>query len=333
MKTADYQKFFKEICDKLRLGMLKSKAKRVSGGYMHKMYRIKTSSGDYAVKLLNPVIMQRLDVFDNYKLAEELENKLQAADISIVPALEFDGRKMQCFENQYFYVFNWINGKALTQRKIKAEHCEKIGRILAKIHKIACSKKADVKEAEKIDWDFYIEKAKQECPEIVTLLTDNRELLYKSMNNGNAALKRIPNITCVSNGDMDSKNVLWVDNEPLIIDLECLNYGNPFTELFQLSLCWCGYEHCKINYNLLKVFICSYIQEYGSFYAKWEDLYYSNLARHEWLEYNIKRALRIECNDDDECRLGIEQVKETMKHIVYYEDIKDELLPFLENIK
>ena len=87
MKTADYQKFFKEICDKLRLGMLKSKAKRVSGGYMHKMYRIKTSSGDYAVKLLNPVIMQRLDVFDNYKLAEELENKLQAADISIVTAL------------------------------------------------------------------------------------------------------------------------------------------------------------------------------------------------------------------------------------------------------
>ncbi len=28
---------------------------------MHKMYRIKTSSGDYAVKLLNPVIMQRGD--------------------------------------------------------------------------------------------------------------------------------------------------------------------------------------------------------------------------------------------------------------------------------
>ncbi|MDE6111549.1 MAG: hypothetical protein K2F65_06515, partial [Eubacterium sp.] len=88
------------------------------------MYRIETNIGDYAVKLLNPVIMQRADVMKNYALAESLEAKLQSANIPVVPALEFNGKKMQCIDNQYFYVFDWISGKSLNQNKIKREHCE-----------------------------------------------------------------------------------------------------------------------------------------------------------------------------------------------------------------
>ena len=150
---------------------------------------------------------------------------------------------------------------------------------------------------------------------------------------GNAACKRLPEMLCVSNGDMDSKNVLWTDRKPMIIDLECLKYDNPFTELFQLALCWCGYECCKINYNLLGAFVKAYIDEYGGINVCWEDLYYSNIGRLEWLEYNVKRALLIECNDKTEQKLGIKQVKETMKHIVYYDKIKDALLSYLNEIK
>ncbi|MDE5996020.1 MAG: phosphotransferase, partial [Eubacterium sp.] len=314
------------------LGLPVGKPKRISGGYMHKMYRIKTSNGDYAVKLLNPVIMQRENVMENYALAESLEVKLQLSDIPVVPALEFNGKKMQCIDNQYFYVFDWVNGKSLNQKQIKKEHCETIGKILAKIHKLECSEEYTEKNDIVINWDFYIEKAKEICPKVSKILLANKELLYKSMEKGNSAYKRIPKIVSVSNGDMDSKNVLWVDDKPKIIDLECLNYGNPFTELFQLSLCWCGYEHCKINYDLLGAFVQSYIAEYGGFNADWEDLYYSNIGRLEWLEYNVKRALLIECNDKAEQKLGIDQVKETMKHIVYYENEKDNLLSYLKSI-
>ena len=323
---------FNKICNYCELGLPVGKPKRISGGYMHKMYRIQTSNGDYAVKLLNPVIMQRKDVMKNYALAESLEAKCQLSDIPVVPALEFNGKKMQCIDNQHFYVFDWINGKSLNQKKIKREHCETIGKILAQIHKLECSEEYIEKNDVVIDWDFYIAKAKDICPKVSKVLSVNKELLYKSMEKGNLAYKEIPKIVCVSNGDMDSKNVLWIDDKPQIIDLECLNYGNPFTELFQLSLCWCGYEHCKINYDLLGAFIKSYIKEYGSFNADWEDLYYSNIGRLEWLEYNVKRALLIECQDKAEQKLGINQVKETMKHIIYYENEKDTLLSFLKSI-
>lgn len=323
---------FNKICCYCNLGLLLCKPKSISGGYMHKMYRIKTSSGDYAVKLLNPVIMQRKDAFENFALAERLEAQLQLSDIPVVPALEFNGKKMQCIDNQYFYIFNWVNGKPLNQNKIKIEHCEIIGRILAEIHKIECTENYTEKRDLVIDWDFYIEKGKAVCPKVSKLLSANKELLYELIEKGNSALKKVPKTVCVSNGDMDSKNVLWIDNKPKIIDLECLSYGNPFTELFQLALCWCGYEQCRINYNLLGVFFKSYISEYGTVNAGWEDLYYSNTGRLEWLEYNVKRALLIECQDKAEQKLGVNQVKETIKHVVYYENEKENLLSFLASI-
>lgn len=64
---------------------------------------------------------------------------------------------------------------------------------------------------------------------------------------------------------MDSKNVLWQDGRPLIIDLE-------------------------------------------------------------WLEYNLKRALMIECADEEEQKLGICEIHETIRRVAYYSSVKEELL-------
>ena len=45
----------------------------VSGGLMHRMYRVRTKSGIYAVKHLNPEIMGRKGVHDNFERAEKIE--------------------------------------------------------------------------------------------------------------------------------------------------------------------------------------------------------------------------------------------------------------------
>lgn len=325
-------KIFNDIVNELELGFITIPVEKVTGGFMHKMYSLVTNKGKYAIKLLNPVIMTRPDVFKNYEIAEYLENKLQNNDIPIIPALTFGGKKMQCINNQYYYIFNWIDGRALDSQEIEQKHCEIIGAVLAKIHKIEQTDKATIRNEINIDWDSYIVSSKDKCPEITDILKDNKKILYKSQNEGNAALKNIPDITVISNGDMDSKNVLWIDGKPKIIDLECLNYGNPYMELFQLALCWSGYEHCRINYTLLAAFIKSYINVYGNFKINWKDLYSSNFGRLEWLEYNIKRALMIECENEEERQLGVGQVKETMEHIIYYDLVKDELLRELDKI-
>lgn len=325
-------KIFDDICKMLDLGKIKRRVKRVSGGYMHKMYYLCTEKGAYAVKLLNPVIMQRPDVFENYKIAERLEAKLEKADLPVVTALEFNGTKMQHIDNQYFYIFNWVNGKSLKSNKITKEHCEIIGQILAKIHKLECLTSDDETKKINIDWDLYISIANSQCPKIADILSQNRDVLYSFQQKGNAAVQELPKILTVSNGDMDSKNVLWVNGKPQIIDLECLNYSNPYVELFQLALCWCGYESCSLDYNLLYTFVNSYIKEFGPINVDWEIIYYSNFGRLEWLEYNVKRALLIECSDKKEQKLGINQIKETMEHILYYDKIHYDLVSRLNSI-
>jgi hypothetical protein len=125
---------------------------------------------------------------------------------------------------------------------------------------------------------------------------------------------------------------LWVDGNPFIIDLECLGYGNPFWDMFSLALSWSGNELCNINFDLLKAFIVSYHEEYGNVQVDWETLYGSGFGWLEWLEYNIKRALMIECTDEEERKMGISEVHGTIHRIVYYHSIKEKLLQNLTTI-
>lgn len=41
----------------------------------------------------------------------------------------------------------------------------------------------------------------------------------------------------------------------------------------------------------------------------------------DWLEYNLKRSLGLECTDDEEQHLGTVQVTETMNALLGYADI------------
>ncbi len=310
----------------LKLGILKAQPHRVSGGYMHKMYCLETDTGKYAVKLLNSAIMKRPDVFQNYQKAERLERVLQEQQIPIVQAIELNGCKMQCIDHQYFYIFPWIEGRTLGWDEIQKEHCEIAGSLLAKIHRIEQSEKPFVRDDLCIDWDSYIELAVDSGSAIADLLHINRELIYNGQDEYNKALKHLPPITSICDGDMDSKNVMWVNGRPLIIDLECLDYGNPCLEMFDLALSWSGGVICHIDYELLKAFITSYQEEYGSIHVDLKELYGIGFKWLEWLEYNVKRALMIENNNEEERKLGIEQILQTMDRIIYYASIKEELL-------
>uniref|UniRef100_UPI004057C393 aminoglycoside phosphotransferase family protein n=1 Tax=Acetatifactor sp. TaxID=1872090 RepID=UPI004057C393 len=327
----EHTTLFENILTALNLGSFTAMPQRVSGGYMHKMYKLETTTGTYAVKLLNPSIMKRPDAMENYKRAEQLETVLEANHLPIVPALCIKGQKMHCIDGQYCYLFTWTEGKALDWHEINAEHCKIAGTLLAKIHKLeqtapSSTESSFTDEDFRFDWDAYIALANEKCPEIAKKLQSNRNLLYLAQQEYNSAMTNVPAISCICDGDMDSKNVLWVDGEPLIIDLECLDYGNPFTEMFQLALSWAGGVLCDIDFERLGAFIRAYSHEYGTLNIDLKSLYGIGFSWLDWLEYNVKRALMIECENEEEQKLGIGQVHETLGRIIYYHSVKDELL-------
>lgn len=319
-----------KICQQYNLGKLETAPVSLKGGFMHKMYSLFTDTGKYAIKLLNPFVMHRETASENFQNAEELELVLETIKLPIIPALLFNGSKMQKIDGQFFYLYQWFDGHALKNKEIEEIHCTKIGRLLAEIHDLDRKKGIYNRNEIHIDWDFYINQLLQKNKRLYNLLKENHSLLFESQRNGNIASKKLPSVLSICHNDMDSKNVLWLGSDCRIIDLECLSYSNPFMELYETALCWSGYEECGIDYNLLSLFIHSYAEAGGVLPTDWETIYNSNNGRLEWLEYNIKRALGMECSKE-EIELGIFEVNSTMAHVLYYHSAKSDIINCLKN--
>ena len=323
--------FFKQMVNVLKLGNLVSNPSRVSGGLTHRMYLVETDKGKYVVKLLNKNIMKKSNALDNFSRSEELERILEKNNIPCIYSLEFNGKKMQKIENQHFYVFEYYDGKIL-KRDISTNHVIKIGKVMAQIHNIDVQN-VNALTKMKIDFKYYIDLAKEKNSVIYEYIYDKLDILNEKLDKSNEAVSKIDNISCICHNDIDPKNVMWKDDDYKIIDLECLCYSNPYKELFEIALCWSGYEECNVNLDLFKEFIKSYAENTKiNMNIDWEQIYYTNNGSLGWLEYNIKRALELEEVDEEEKELGISEVKETIAHIMYYNDIKDMILETIYEI-
>lgn len=323
----DTSKFLNKMINKLNLGNLVEPISQVSGGLTHRMFKIFTDKGRYIVKLLNPNIMKRPTAMNNFNTADKFEEILKEHDIDAIYSLKFNDKKMQVIDGQYFYVYEWFDGKSLKDDEITTSHCKKIGKLLAKIHNIDLRKDDTKGETKNIDFKHYINLAKEKDSVIYNMIYDKLDIFNESMNKGNKAINKLPRFKALCHNDMDSKNVMWLNDNYKLIDLECLGYSNPYLELYELALCWSGYEKCNIDFNKFSAFFKSYIENTDlDMNVDWESIYYANNGRIEWLEFNIKRSLMIECDTKEEQQIGINEVKETIEHVVYYDKIKDDIL-------
>lgn len=313
---------FQTICEELGLGNLLSPPAELTGGFLHRMYSLFTEKGRYAVKLLNPEIMEREDALGNYSGAEELEVLLEREGLPILPALSFHGKKLQKLKDQYFYLFPWFEGSALGAGEIRAFHCGEIGKALARIHGIFRKAQPAPREPGAVDWDSYLTRLERENRELFLEAKPYRALLYRLQEQGNAALPLLPRETAVCHNDLDPKNVLWSGEAYRVIDLECLSYDSPYLELYETALNWAGCDFLQIQPELLTAFVASYGANGGILPEDWAVLHDCNTVRLDWLSYNLERALGM--RGPGEQKLGIDLAKNTLLRIAYYDKLRDQ---------
>ena len=313
-------------------GDIISPIKQVSGGFLHRMYMVVTEHGTYAVKCLNPEIMSREGVLDNYKRAEDIERILEKAEIPIVPAIIVNGKKMQNVGGQYFYLFRWQEGQITDWYHISDEQCYIAGNILGRIHAINPQETAHKEpEMSHIDWHGYISKANEQNSEIATVLADNVRMLLDVEKEMNRARRSLPDVLCISNEDMDPKNIMWSDGQPYVIDLECLDYGNPVSHVLQLSLQWSGITTCSLVIEKVAAFFRGYLEAYDNGFRAYSDVFGLAYTWVEWLEYNIQRALGA-CIDEEERKMGISEVRNTIDRIKYIRSMEEEIKEVFDNL-
>ena len=311
---------FTTVCQHLGIGAPLADPIPLSGGFLHRMVRLTTATGDYAVKVLNPTIMARPTAIANFRTAEALERQLEQANLPILPALTIHGEKMQQVEGRYYYLFPYYPGAALSDGAITPTHCAIVGTLLARIHGVTYRDIPCRREPLAIDWDAY------RTTELAPLLEEHRSLLTTLQQQGNQALPHLPTGQTICHNDMDPKNVLWQGEDCRIIDLECLSYDSPYLELLETALCWAGYESGQTDLRRLTAFITGYAQGGGTLPTDWDTLYAANRGRLDWLSYNLDRALS---DNPADRAIGLSEVGKTLTCLKGYAQNKKAVLETL----
>ena len=316
------------------LGEVTAKITPVSGGLMHRMYKVRTDSGIYAVKRLNPEIMKRPTARENYAAAEALEARLEEARVPMVAALTLKGRKMQELDGEFFYIFRWQKGRITDANTVTAEQCRKAGELLGRIHAIdSRAAEPDAPELSTIDFAGYARMAQEVGSPVAELLAKNTKLLTEAQQRLNEAREALPAIVSICDDDMDPKNVMWFRGKPFVIDLECLAYGNPVGAFVDLALQWAGMVNGAYRRENLEAFYEGYRSAYDNGFLAYDALYGIAYTWVEWLTYNIRRALGLEGSGEDERQLGEREVRNTVARIKALGDAEEEICGTLRELR
>ncbi|WP_127539513.1 phosphotransferase [Paenibacillus illinoisensis] len=331
MSDIQYNLNFEKVCDQLNLGDLISTPKPISGGLLHRMYVIETRRNKYAIKALNPQIMNRSEAMQNYIYSEKIAN-MANKHVPVQPAKRINNSSVHNIDNQFYLIFDWIDGRSLEHNEVTNEHCDQMGTILADLHKIDFSQldmaRPPKDVSKETDWAFYLNKGKNESLEWNELLDSTIQQLYEWNARAKRSLQLLSSDTVISHRDLEPKNVMWQHNSPIIIDWESAGYINPMHDLMETAMYWSVDNTGNVDKDRFLTFINGYRKRVSCLSADWRMVLESGfIGKLDWLEYSLRRSLWIECTDQDEQRMGTAQVIGTIEDLKRY----DRIIPEVEN--
>lgn len=306
---------------------------KLSGGLMHKMFKVETDKGIYAIKVLNPEVMSRSDAYNNFVVSETISNLVKNNGIIVSSALLINGNYLTKYDDMYYMAFDFINGKTLTDEEITIEHCRKIGKILSQIHSLDYqdlgleNKRVNYKRL--YDWKSYITNPNFDDMSYKEEYLKNYEKYNSLLKKANERFNESNIETSICHNDMDPKNVMWDGMNPIIIDWESAGLSNPYRELLEDALCWSGFLSDNFNEERFTVVIDEYIKTKPIKHQIYNTICGNLVGRFGWLKYNLERSLGICSNDAEEKKLAENEVIKTIDEINRYVELIDPMYDIL----
>jgi len=323
------------LCILYHLGKLLSDPVSVTGGLMHRMYHVKTTQGEYAVKQLNANIMQRPTAFQNMVNAEMVSNALKET-VPLAAAKCFDGKCILEYEGFFWIIFDWTEGKSIYPPDITETHCALVGRMLGCIHAANLqieTIKRNTEARESFAWHEWLVHARTESRECYALLQEHMNDILRWDEAFSASWPLVQRHQVISHRDLDPKNILWKGGQPVIIDWEAAGYVNPAQELVEVMNYWIvgtDGQYSRSKFDALMNAYTACIDVSGE---NWDAVLSASFAGMlGWLAYNTKRAVGLEGSGESDREQGLFQIRQTLRELCQYqaqlEQLKQWLLSF-----
>lgn len=306
------------LCAIYTLGNAIDAPQEITGGFVHRIWRLSTTHGSFAVKQLNSIITQYPNIYDTYRMSERIAAAMLSEGVPAVAALRSsDNDTLHVIEDAAFQIYEWVEGTKLTSQAATPEHTRLIGTLLAKMHTQPHSFPGlvppDWEPFSSDEWDMmtfqaadrglnWAQRVRNALPRLIEWShweADAGEILEKTL--------------VVSHRDFDQKNVLWKDAlTPSIIDWEASGLINPTMEVVGAALSWSGLvagmpDEASFN-ALLEGYVSSggVIRDTGitaihGVIGKWLD----------WLLFNMLRSITA-YESEQERQLGESETLQTL---------------------
>lgn len=266
--------------------------------------------------------MSRPQALTNFTYSEQIAN-VATRVVPALPAMIFNDSSLQLIEGQYYLVFDWVDGRTLKANEIRYVHCEKIGEVLARLHLADFSGLGPIRSTSSdmplTDWGYYLKTGQEKQLDWIDCMTKNLDQLYHWNTKANEAEAQLAKHTVISHLDLDAKNVLWCNHEPILIDWEASGSINPLKNVVETALYWAEEESGDLSRERFAAFFAGYFKKADPIQTDWNNVLTTGFSGMlGWLEYSLKRSLGIECTDATEQLLGTEQVTGTLLALQRY---------------
>ena len=294
---AENPSHIEQLCELFDLGSVAATPSRVSGGFHHRMWRLETGTGRYAVKQLaadlnmrDPGTVRRLNA------TEAAARRFADEGIPALVSLERGGQHLQVLEDIGYFVFPWTDSRACEKGEIDHAHAQAVARILARMHR------ADISVPgldRPVAWplttarvDDLLARAQKNNARDAGYLLHRRDDILTVVQRQDAAHAVLARQQVVSHGDLDHKNVVWSSQgQPLLIDWESARAVNPTYELLLEALDWSG---ITANFELapFDTFLRAYTDAGGEIVEEALPAAFDAVLGSwvEWLLFNVGRA-------------------------------------------
>lgn len=309
------------VCAVFALGAPVAEPEAVTGGLLHRLWRLTTTRGRFAVKVLNPALVRRPGGRDEYRLTERIARAMAAAGVPAVTARDArggDGGPVQEIGGATMMAFAWVEGERLSPGPASPERARLIGALLARMHTLDLAVPglrpprwepfADGEWATLVDragatglpWAGALRAA---LPELAAL-----NALYTG------AIAPLGRTLVPSHRDLDQKNVLWRDaRTPAIVDWETAGLTNPTLDLAGWALDWAGQTVGPPSRATFDATLAGYRDAGGPLRDAGRTALHGCLGNWlGWLQFNMRRSLGDDDADPDERALGLRETVDTL---------------------
>lgn len=257
-------------------------------GSQNFVYKVVTDKDTYVIKEYTKDAIGNYYYLNKRKEQIRISKILKDKGIDTVIPLSYNNKYFLLFQNKYYLIYNFNKEQNKKMEEITLDNIRTLAKTQAKIHKLNIKSKlpCSYKHIE-IDIDKQLKIAKKVNLKLYNKINDNKDIIVDMVSKCNKYTKCVKNNLCISHNDYKLLNILWKDNEVILIDFDATGLANPTSCLCESAFTF-SKDKNKINYENYKTYLESYMTECKTELFL-ESLYAAVNGKLQWLCYMFSK--------------------------------------------